>query len=383
MADQFIRHIELLGFEKRFVPSQHYVYMFLVKWQDLSEKVVYRRFAEIYDFHKTLKEMFPIEAGDISPESRILPHLPAPRWFDGQRSTENRQGTLSEYSHMLMNLPVKISRCPHVLEFFKVRPEDLKLPAEGQTKQPETFLLPKDTRSNAADITGPIVLQTYRSIADFAKSSTTEMALQAGDLVDVVEKGESGWWFCQAKNKRGWVPASYLEPMDGPDESEEQEPNYEGEPFVVIRGYTAVEDDEMTLQEGEAIEVIHKLLDGWWVVRKEEATGYYPSMYLQKSGQAQARSQSRIRGAPPRRSSIANAKSIHKQARKRISQDTYRRNSVKVTQQRRRRSRPQNPGGPSKEDRMKAEPAVPPRPSPDLILNRCSDSTKRKLTASP
>ncbi|XP_028937548.1 neutrophil cytosol factor 1 [Ornithorhynchus anatinus] len=382
MADQFIRHIELLGFEKRFVPSQHYVYMFLVKWQDLSEKVVYRRFAEIYDFHKTLKEMFPIEAGDISPESRIIPHLPAPRWFDGQRSTENRQGTLSEYSHTLMNLPVKISRCPHVLEFFKVRPEDLKLPAEGQTKQPETFLLPKDTRSSVADITGPIVLQTYRSVADFAKSSTTEMALQAGELVDVVEKGESGWWFCQAKNKRGWVPASYLEPMDGPDESEEQEPNYEGEPFVVIQGYTAVEDDEMTLQEGEAIEVIHKLLDGWWVVRKEEATGYYPSMYLQKSGQAKARSQSKFRGAPPRRSSIANAKSIHKQARKRISQDTYRHNSIKVTQRRRRQSRPQNAGDPGKEDGMKAQPAVPPRPSRDLILNRCSDSTKQKFTAS-
>lgn len=37
-----------------------------------------------------------------------------------------------------------------------------------------------------------------------------------------------GWWFCQLKNKRGWVPAAYLEPMDGPDESEEQDPNYAG-----------------------------------------------------------------------------------------------------------------------------------------------------------
>ena len=27
------------------------VYMFLVKWQDLSEKLVYRRFTEIYEFH--------------------------------------------------------------------------------------------------------------------------------------------------------------------------------------------------------------------------------------------------------------------------------------------------------------------------------------------
>lgn len=42
------------------------------------------------------------------------------------------------------------------------------------------------------DITGPIILQTYRAIADYEKSSGTEMALATGDVVDVVEKGESG-----------------------------------------------------------------------------------------------------------------------------------------------------------------------------------------------
>lgn len=40
----------------------------------------------------------------------------------------------------------------------------------------------------------------------------------------------TGWWFCQMKTKRGWVPASYLEPLDSPDESEDPEPNYEGAP---------------------------------------------------------------------------------------------------------------------------------------------------------
>lgn len=43
-----------------------------------------------------------------------------------------------------------------------------------------------------ADITGPIVLQTYRAIADYEKSSTSDMALKAGDMVDVVEKSENG-----------------------------------------------------------------------------------------------------------------------------------------------------------------------------------------------
>lgn len=40
-----------------------------------------------------------------------------------------------------------------------------------------------------------------------------------------------------------------------------------GEAYVVQKSYTAVEEDELTLKEGDAIEVIHKLLDGWWVVR--------------------------------------------------------------------------------------------------------------------
>ncbi|NXV71132.1 NCF1 factor, partial [Atlantisia rogersi] len=196
MEAAFIRHIELLGYEKRFFPSQHYVYMFLVKWNDLSEKVVYRRFTEIYEFHKALKEMFPIESGDINVENRIIPHLPAPKWFDGQRSTQNRQGTLTEYCYALVNLPHKISRCPHVVSFFKVRPDDMSPVTDSQIKKPEVFLLPKDAKKNVSDITGPIVLQTYRAIADYEKSSTSEMALKAGDMVDVVEKSESGRCLC-------------------------------------------------------------------------------------------------------------------------------------------------------------------------------------------
>lgn len=43
-----------------------------------------------------------------------------------------------------------------------------------------------------ADITGPIILQTYRAIADYEKNSRTEMALKTGDMVEVVEKSESG-----------------------------------------------------------------------------------------------------------------------------------------------------------------------------------------------
>lgn len=42
----------------------------------------------------------------------------------------------------------------------------------------------------------------------------------------------SGWWFCQYESKNGWIPAAYLEPLDGPEEAEDSDPNYEGKLLV-------------------------------------------------------------------------------------------------------------------------------------------------------
>uniref|UniRef100_UPI00398E7EB5 neutrophil cytosol factor 1 isoform X4 n=1 Tax=Pristiophorus japonicus TaxID=55135 RepID=UPI00398E7EB5 len=362
MENLYIRHIEVLGFERRFVPNQHYVYMLMVKWSDLSEKLIYRKFSEIYDFHKMLKEMFPIEAGEIDSKIRTLPHLPAPRWLEGHKATENRQSTLSDYIQSLVNLPPKISRCQWMLNFFQVRSDDLVLPVPHPSKKTEMYLMPKDRKLT----------------------------------------NSNGWWFCQMEGKRGWLPASFLEPLEGPNESEEQEPNYEGEMYEVIQSYTAAQEDEISLQEEEMVDVIHKLLDGWWVIRKGEITGYYPSMYLQKLGTAQKTefSTSKRNLPPPRRSTIRNAQSIHKTERKQISQETYRRNSKRYLQQQKSKSTPatnhnvwkqkhdprtmektQATGASSRENerQKKLFPVIPPRPSLSEIMEHCTEQTKSKI----
>ncbi|KAL4660566.1 neutrophil cytosol factor 1 [Arapaima gigas] len=403
MEPTYIRHLELLGFERRFFPSQHYVYMFLVKWSDLSEKLVYRKYPEIHTLHKSLKEIFPIEAGDINAKDRIIPSLPAPKWFDNQKTTENRQGTLAEYLHSLLNLPPKISRCQLLRDFFQVRPDDEIPPSHYPFKRNETYLMSKDrSRSNTSEISGPIILETYRTIADYQKSSRYEIDLSAGDMVEIVEKNPNGWWFCQCDSRRGWVPASYLEPLEGPDEAEEPEPNYEGELYETIKAYTAVQEDELTLESGEVIEVIHKLLDGWWVVRNGEQTGYFPSMFLHKTGLKKEadidKNVIRRETPPPRRSTIRNAKSIHTKGRNRISQEAYRRNSRRYLQQRGSRNSLNRTvpkaflGSPIQDTRFRSGnspvpasaakkeiPAVPPRPSPELILERCTPDTRKKV----
>ncbi|KAI7813520.1 neutrophil cytosol factor 1 [Triplophysa rosa] len=405
MAKPYVRHVELLGFEKRFYPSQHYVYMLLVKWSDQSEKLVYRVYPEIHTFHKALKEMFPIEAGEIDAKDRIIPTLPAPKWLDNQKTTETRQVTLAEYFRSLLNLPAKISRCQLVCDFFKMRSEDESPPAPHPFKRNETFIMSTSrSRSNtSSEITGPIMLESYRVIADYGKSSKYELTLKAGDMVDIVEKSPNGWWFCQCESRRGWVPASYLEPLDGADESEEPEPNYAGELYKTTRGYKAVEEDELTLEAGETIEVIHKLLDGWWVVRKGEDTGHYPSMFLCRTGEKKEvdaeKDVVKRSTPPPRRSTIRNVQSIHPKGRQRISQDSYRRQSRRFLQQRGRlnsqsknvtrsplqerkpnRENIVNSSSSKTEDLDKSIPVIPPRPSPQLILERCTENTCKRVS---
>uniref|UniRef100_A0A8C3ACD0 Neutrophil cytosolic factor 1 n=1 Tax=Cyclopterus lumpus TaxID=8103 RepID=A0A8C3ACD0_CYCLU len=402
MEETYVRHVELLGFEKRSYPSQHYVYMLMVKWSDLSEKLIYRTYPEIYTFHKLLKEMFPIESGEIEKKDRIIPSLPAWRWPLSQKSPETRQSTLAEYLHSLTGLPPHIARCRQLGRFLRVRPEDENPPAPNTLKRNETFVVSRElARGNASEISGPILLDTYRVIADFTKTSKHEIDLHTGDLVEIVEKNQNGWWFCQGESKRGWIPASYLEPLDGPEEAEEGEPDYEGEMFVTHKAYKAEQRDEISLEVGETISVIHKLLDGWWVVRKGEQTGHFPSMFLHRAGRQEVHEAERTtlqgRRPPPRRSTIRNAKSIHSRARQRLSQDSYRRNSRRYLQQRgagstkeaaeaplRERKNqdnvPETSDSSSESEPRKEAPVIPPRPSPELIQERCSDNTRNKVS---
>uniref|UniRef100_UPI003590015E SH3 and PX domain-containing protein 2A isoform X2 n=1 Tax=Myxine glutinosa TaxID=7769 RepID=UPI003590015E len=53
--------------------------------------------------------------------------------------------------------------------------------------------------------------EPYRAVARFEKVQNSELCLNEGDEVDVLEKKDGGWWFVRSGVDEGWVPASYLE----------------------------------------------------------------------------------------------------------------------------------------------------------------------------
>ncbi|NXH82958.1 SPD2B protein, partial [Edolisoma coerulescens] len=127
----------------------------------------------------------------------------------------------------------------------------------------------------------PLVLEQYVVVADYQKQESSEISLCVGQVVDIIEKNESGWWFVSTLEEQGWVPATCLEAQDGVQEEFSMQPDEE-EKYTVIYPYTARDQDEMNLDKGAVVVVIQKNLEGWWKIRYQGQEGWAPASYLRK-----------------------------------------------------------------------------------------------------
>lgn len=53
----------------------------------------------------------------------------------------------------------------------------------------------------------------YKALYAFDTDQAGELALKKDDIVEVVEKGETGWWLVKRGKREGWAPSNYIELM--------------------------------------------------------------------------------------------------------------------------------------------------------------------------
>lgn len=221
-------------------------------------------------------DKFPVEGGQKDPKQRIIPFLPGKILFRRSHIRDvavRRLIPIDEYCKALIRMPPYISQCDEVLNFFEARHEDYNPPKEE----------PIGKRKFGGDSTSgdPLVLDQYVVVAAYDKQESSEISLRVGQVVDIIEKNESGWWFVSTSDEQGWVPATCLEAQDGVQEDFTIQPEEE-EKYSVIYPYTARDQDEITLDKGVIVEVIQKNLEGWWKIRYKGAEGWAPASYLKK-----------------------------------------------------------------------------------------------------
>ncbi|XP_053548412.1 SH3 and PX domain-containing protein 2A isoform X2 [Bombina bombina] len=294
--------------EKRRNPSKHYVYIINVTWSDSTSQIIYRRYSKFFDLQMQVLDKFPLEAGQKDPKKRIIPFLPGKILFRRSHIRDvavRRLKPIDEYCRALVKLPSHISQCEDVLRFFEARPEDLDPPKEdyGSSKR----------KSGADGNSEPMILEQYVAVSSYEKQENSEISLKAGELVDVIEKNESGWWFVSTAEEQGWVPATYLDSQSGTKDDSEINTSKLGdvtkrrkahlrrldrrwtlggivnrqqsreEKYVTVQPYTSQGKDEIGFEKGATVDVIQKNLEGWWYVRYQGKEGWAPASYLKKA----------------------------------------------------------------------------------------------------
>lgn len=275
-----VQDATVVDVEKRRNPSKHYVYIINVTWSDSTSQTIYRRYSKFFDLQMQLLDKFPIEGGQKDPKQRIIPFLPGKILFRRSHIRDvavKRLKPINEYCRALVRLPPHISQCDEVFRFFEARPEDVNPPKEdyGSSKR----------KSGADTNAEPMILEQYVVVSNYKKQENSELSLQAGEVVDVIEKNESGWWFVSTSEEQGWVPATYLEAQNGTRDDSDINTSKTGEEekYVTVQPYTSQSKDEIGFEKGVTVEVIRKNLEGWWYIRYLGKEGWAPASYLKKA----------------------------------------------------------------------------------------------------
>nr|XP_057913937.1 SH3 and PX domain-containing protein 2A-like isoform X2 [Doryrhamphus excisus] len=271
--------VNVVDVQKRRNPSKHYVYLVNVTYSDSNSHVIYRRYSKFFDLQMRILDKFPVEGGQKDPKKRIIPFLPGKVLFRRSHIRDvavKRLKHLDNYCKALMKLPTHISQSEEVLKFFETKSEDLNPPTEdcggsGRCK-------------SGLDSSDHMLLEQYVVVASYEKQEPAEISLQAGEVVDVIEKSESGWWFVSTAEEQGWVPATYLNSHSGTRDDIELGASKSGqeEKYITVQPYTSQGKDEIAFEKGVTVEVIQKNLEGWWFIRYQDKEGWAPASYLKK-----------------------------------------------------------------------------------------------------
>uniref|UniRef100_A0A673HX77 SH3 and PX domains 2B n=1 Tax=Sinocyclocheilus rhinocerous TaxID=307959 RepID=A0A673HX77_9TELE len=213
MPRRTVQEVTVQDVQKRRNPNKHYVYIIKVAWSDGSTEIIFRRYSKFFDLQMELLDKFPVEGGQKDPKRRIIPFLPGKILFRRSHIRDvamKRLKPINEYCRALIQLPVYISQCEEVRVFFETRPEDLNPPTEEPGGKKKS-----GGDSSSAD---PLLLEQYVAVTDYEKQESSEISLYVGQVVEVIEKNESGWWFVSTEDAQGWVPATCLEAQDDPDD---------------------------------------------------------------------------------------------------------------------------------------------------------------------
>uniref|UniRef100_A0A5F8HF41 NADPH oxidase organizer 1 n=1 Tax=Monodelphis domestica TaxID=13616 RepID=A0A5F8HF41_MONDO len=278
-----------------FVPGRRsQIFIFSVLWSDGSDNFIYRTFQEFRQFHKRLKDAFPLEAGLLKSSDCVLPRFPDAFILLPSRRTRRglaRLKMLEAYSQELLGAPETVSRSEVVTGFFQTQPGDLEpvLPQHSMVIIPSSWERPEQSPRKPPAL-GPDIYtletQTFRCLDSFSTQDTRGRPFKvgAGEELDVFLRKPTGWWLVENGDKQtAWFPAPYLEAVT-PKGGCEATPAIPGSGvlFWSAGAYQGSREDELSVPAGARVTVLEASECGWWRCRYRDRDGLLPAVLLHR-----------------------------------------------------------------------------------------------------
>ncbi|XP_049749767.1 CD2-associated protein isoform X1 [Elephas maximus indicus] len=182
-----------------------------------------------YDYDAVHDDELTIRVGEII---RNVKKLQEEGWLEGElngrrgmfpdnfvkeikRETESRDD----------NLPIKRERHGNVASLVQ-RISTYGLPAGGIQPHPQTKNIKKKTKKRQCKV-----------LFEYTPQNEDELELKVGDIIDINEEVEEGWWSGTLNNKLGLFPSNFVKELEVTDDGETHEAQEDSE--IVLTGPTS------------------------------------------------------------------------------------------------------------------------------------------------
>ncbi|KAL0832671.1 hypothetical protein ABMA28_000860 [Loxostege sticticalis] len=146
-----------------------------------------------------------------------------------------------------------------------------------------------------------------RAVFSYQPANPDELPLCVGDVLEVLGEVEEGWWQGRRQGRVGVFPSNFVVMLDPPQPA----PPFEPAPALppkpvkeqcrVLFPYTAVNDDELTLAEGDIVTIVSKDAPdrGWWRGELHGRVGLFPDNFVQMLPAVAAEAEEKKPDRPP------------------------------------------------------------------------------------
>uniref|UniRef100_A0A8B9R937 Osteoclast-stimulating factor 1 n=1 Tax=Astyanax mexicanus TaxID=7994 RepID=A0A8B9R937_ASTMX len=131
-------------------------------------------------------------------------------------------------------------------------------------------------------------------LIDFEGTLGDELSVRAGDVVkNVKAASEDGWLEGELRGKRGIFPSNFVKEVPvhlmGDSKREPRSMRTSKMPLKdlcrkceVTYTYMPQNEDELELAVGETVEILREIEDGWWMGKKNNKIGAFPSNFVKE-----------------------------------------------------------------------------------------------------